>query len=82
MREIILRPGQCPANGRATNSMFQNRISWEIVNTHPSDIPNDQAIGNHANPWARFVESVSSPSMLFITPAFPFRAPMMQRLMG
>jgi hypothetical protein len=80
-REIILRPCKYPTNGGATSGMSRIYILLEIeANTHPNDNPTAQAIGNKANPCAIFVESVNSPSMLFMTPVFPLSAPVMQRL--
>lgn len=42
--------------------------------------PLDQAMGIYAYACARFVESVISTIMLFMTPMFPFRAPFRERL--
>jgi len=46
----------------------------------PTVIPKDQVRGKIANAWAIFVESVISIVILFITPMFPFRAPLRHRL--
>ena len=39
-----------------------------------------QMIGIRENAWAMFVESVNSPSIVFMTPTLPFNTPHTQRL--
>jgi hypothetical protein len=48
--------------------------------TDPKVMPIDHSTVNRLNARAMFVSSDSSPSMLFITPTFPFNNPVKHRL--
>ena len=49
--------------------------------THPIVAPTAHTSGMSPEAWALFVESVSSPIMLLVTPMFPLSRPAMQRLL-
>ena len=51
-----------------------------MAKTNPIVVPKDQANGKILHACAALVESVISATMLFIIPAFPFRAPVRHRL--
>ena len=48
--------------------------------SNPRVQPTAQATDNNAKPRALFVSSVSSATILFMTPAFPLSIPFKQRL--
>lgn len=56
------------------------RVSRHVRSAYPIVAPMLQTMGRKANPCARLVSSVSSPSIDFKTPTFPFSRPTRDRL--
>ena len=74
------RESHPPARGLSNKS--ENYTWCPPRVTHPIVPPTPHTSGMSADAWARFVESVSSPIMVFPTPMFPLSKPAMQRLVG